>query len=118
MSKSLSILVVDDGPAMARTLIDILNIKGYSTHMALSGTAALEILRDNSVDIMLTDFKMPDMNGVELYRATRKTYSNLITFLITAYAADDIIQQGMREGITLLTKPLDIDLLLSLILAV
>jgi DNA-binding NarL/FixJ family response regulator len=61
---------------------------------------------------------MPDMNRVELYLATRKTYPNLITFLMTAYTADDIIQKGMAEGIkTVLSKPVDMDLLLSLVSA-
>jgi len=59
---------------------------------------------------------MPDMNGVDLYRATQKSHPDLLTFLMTAYAADDIIQDGLKEGIkTVLTKPLDINFLLMLL---
>ena len=48
--------------------------------------------------------------GLELYREARKIHPGLITFLMTAYAADDIIDQGLGEGIkTVLTKPLEID---------
>jgi YesN/AraC family two-component response regulator len=84
-------------------------------HTAQSGTEALEVLRGHKIDILLTDVRMPDMDGVTLYRKTRKAHPNLTTFLMTAYAADDIIQQGLEEGIkTVLTKPLNIDLLLSL----
>jgi CheY-like chemotaxis protein len=115
MSESLSILVVDDNPSMASTLADILDIKGFEVHAANSGAEALAILRDHRVDILLTDVRMPDMDGVALYRATRTTYPNLRTILMTAYAADDIIQQGMKEGIkTVLNKPVDMDFLLSL----
>jgi CheY-like chemotaxis protein len=115
MSKSTSILVVDDNPSMTKTLADILDVKGYEVHAAYSGAEALKILRNKRVDILLTDVIMPDMDGVALFRETKKIRPNLITFLMTAYAADDIIQQGMAEGIkTVLTKPLDIDLLLSL----
>ncbi len=115
MSESLAILVVDDNPSMAKTLADILDVKGFVVHAAYSGTEALEILRNQPVDILLTDVRMPDMNGVALYREARKTHPKLITVLMTAYAADDIIQQGMAEGIkTVLNKPLDIDFLLSL----
>jgi two-component system response regulator HydG len=115
MSESLSILVVDDNPAMATTLVDILDVKGFEVHAAYSGAEALEILQDHPVNILLTDVKMPDMNGVELYRETRKNHPNLITVLMTAYAADNLIQQGMAEGIqTVLTKPVDIDFLLAL----
>jgi CheY-like chemotaxis protein len=116
MSESLSILVVDDSPSMATSLVDILDIKGFEVYAAQSGAEALEILREHAVDILLTDVKMPDMNGVELYREARKIHPNLTTFLMTAYAADGIIQQGMAEGIrTVLNKPLNIDFLLTLL---
>ena len=59
------------------------------------------------------------MNGVELYRETKKKHPALTVILMTAHASDDIIQQGMAEGIkTVLTKPVDIDLLLSLFSAI
>jgi len=116
MSETLSILVVDDDPSMAGTLADILDVKGYQVHAAGCGTEALQMLRDHPVDVMLTDVRMPDMNGVELYRATRKTHPNLRTFLMTAYSEDDIIQKGLAEGIkTVFSKPVDIDLLVSIL---
>jgi DNA-binding NtrC family response regulator len=118
MSEPTTILVVDDQPSMVTTLADILKAKDFKTYAAHSGTEALEILRDHPVDILLTDVRLPDMNGVALYRETRKTHPNLTTFLMTAYADDEIIQQGMKEGIkTVLTKPLNIDLILALFTA-
>jgi CheY-like chemotaxis protein len=117
MSDSLSILVVDDNSSMARTLADVLDLKGFITFVASSGAEALEILRDHPVDVMVTDVIMPEMNGVALYHETKKTHPHLTTFLMTAYAADDLIQRGMADGIkTVLPKPLDIDLLLLLLL--
>jgi two-component system response regulator GlrR len=113
-----SILVVDDNPAMADTLADILEAKGFAVHAAASGAEALEILQEQPIDILLTDVKMPEMNGLELYQKTRKLYPNLITIFMTAYAADDLIQQGMAEGIkTVLTKPVDINYMVALFLA-
>jgi CheY-like chemotaxis protein len=115
MVETFTILVVDDNPSMAGSLADILEVKGFKIHIAYSGAEALKILQAHPVDILLTDVRMPDMNGVELYRATRKLYPNLITILMTAYSADDIIRQGMKEGIqTVLNKPLDMGFLLSL----
>jgi two-component system response regulator YesN len=115
MSESFSVLVVDDNPSMAKALADVLDVKGFEVYAACSGAEALQILRDHPVDILLTDVIMPEMNGVALYREARKTHPRLTTFLMTAYAADDLIQQGMKEGIkTVLTKPVDIDFLLSL----
>ncbi len=118
MSTATRILIVDDNPPMTKTLADILNAKGYAVHAAYSAADALHILNKQSVDILLTDVKMPDMNGVELYRETKKHHPKMVTFLMTAYAADDIIEEGMSEGIkTVLTKPLDIDHLIVLLSA-
>jgi DNA-binding NtrC family response regulator len=118
MSELTSILVVDDQPAVATTLADILEYKGFTVYPAFSGAEALRILDEHPIDILLTDVRMPDMNGVVLYRETRKSHPGLTTYLMTAYAADEIIQQGMKEGIkTVLTKPLDIDLVVAIFTA-
>jgi CheY-like chemotaxis protein len=115
MIDSTSILIVDDNPSMAMTLADILDAKGFIVYSALSGAEALKVLQEHPVDILLTDVKMPDMDGVTLYRQTRMLYPHLVTFLMTAYSADDLIQKGMAEGIkTVLSKPVDIDFAISL----
>lgn len=115
MSASLSILVVDENPSNATTLTDILAIKGFNVHAATSGAEALEILREQPVDILLTNVKMPEMNGLELYRETCKKYPKLNTIFMTAYSVDELIQQGMVEGVKIvLTKPAEINFLLHL----
>ena len=115
MSETIRILVVDDNPAMAETLADILEMKGFIVQAAASGAEALEILRKQPIDILLTDVKMPGMNGLELYRETRKAYPKLVTIFMTAYTADEFIRQGMAEGVkTILDKPVDIGFLLAL----
>lgn len=116
MKNQSDILVVDDNPTMAQTLADILHAKGYQVHTAFCGEEALQVLENEAIDIMLTDVRMPDMSGVELYRRSRDIQPLMRTFLMTAYSADDVIQQGLNEGIkTVLTKPLDVNLLLTLI---
>ncbi|MGD0878867.1 MAG: response regulator [Anaerolineales bacterium] len=118
MSDIIKILIVDDNPAIADTLADILEVKGFTVHAAASGAEALQILKEAPVDILLTDVKMPGMNGLELYRETRKLYPRLITIFMTAYSADELIQQGMAEGVkTILDKPLDMDFLVALLSA-
>jgi CheY-like chemotaxis protein len=115
MSKTIRILVVDDNRAMADSLKDILEVKGFIVHAAASGAEALKFLRKQPVDILLTDVKMTEMNGLELHRETRKLYPSLITIFMTAYSADELIQQGMTEGVKIvLSKPLEINFLLHL----
>jgi CheY-like chemotaxis protein len=116
--KLTAILVVDDHPSVAITLADILDAKGFKVYSAISGEEALKILEEHPVDILLTDVRMPDMDGVMLNREVRKSFPNVTTYLMTAYAEDDLIQQGMKEGIkTVLSKPLDIDLIVALFTA-
>jgi CheY-like chemotaxis protein len=113
MSDRLHILIVDDNPANANTLADILEVKGYAVHAVYSGAEALKVLEALPIDILLTDVKMPDMDGVELYKETMKSHPNVYTIFMTAYAADDLIKNGMSLGVkTVLTKPVDINLLL------
>jgi two-component system response regulator HydG len=115
MRETAAILVVDDNHSMAKTMADIMGVKGFEVYAAYSGLEALAVLQSRPIDILLTDVVMPDMNGVELYRKTKKTYPKLTTILMTAYAADDLINQALAEGIkTVLTKPLDIDFMLAL----
>ncbi len=67
------------------------------------------------MDILLTDVMMLGMNGVELYRETKKINPSLTAILMTNYAADDLIQEGVKEGIkAVLDKPVDITFLLAL----
>jgi CheY-like chemotaxis protein len=116
MSEKLSVLVVDDNLSMAESLRDVLELEGFIAYGVNSGADALAILGEHAVDILLTDVIMPEMDGVALYRATRKTHPGMRTFLMTAYSADGLIQKGMAEGIkTIFNKPVDIDLLLSIL---
>jgi CheY-like chemotaxis protein len=118
VSQSLSVLIVDDNPSMANTMADVLDAKGFKTHAACSGEDALAILRDQPVDILLTDVIMPGMSGLALFREARKAHPNLPTFFMTAYAADDLIQLGMKEGIkAVLNKPMDIEFLILMLRA-
>jgi CheY-like chemotaxis protein len=119
MSETFTVLVVDDNPDMAKTMADVLEAKGFQVYPACSGAEALKILGEHAVDVLLTDVIMPEMNGVELYRQTKKSHPRLKTLFMTAYSADALIQQGMREGIkTVLSKPVDIDMLVSMLRAI
>ena len=112
MSEKLPILIVDDDRRMAKTLLDILKVQGYEAEAAYSGSEALDKVKKGRFDCVLTDIKMPQMNGVELYRAIKNIQPELPVVFMTAYS--ELVKEGLQEGaIATLNKPLDINLLLS-----
>ena len=114
MNHKLRILVVDDDHNMAKTLVDILRVKGHEAQAAHSGPQALEKAAQGEFDCVLSDVKMPDMDGVELHRALKARRPDLPVVLMTAYSSDSLVNQGLEQGvIAALTKPLDIGLLLA-----
>ena len=114
MSPKLRILIVDDDQRMTRTLIDILSIAGHEVVGASSGLDALEKISAQPFDCVLTDIKMPEMNGVELHRELRLAQPGLPVILMTAYAADDLIHLGLQDGVVgVFDKPLAMNQLLA-----
>jgi two-component system response regulator HydG len=114
MSGELRILVVDDDPDMVKTLVDIFRSRDYEAEPAHSGSEALRKVKEGHFDCVLSDVRMPNVDGLELYRAIKARQPNLPVVLMTAYAADRLVKEGLEEGaIACLTKPLDINALLS-----
>lgn len=114
MNPKFRILIVDDDKRMTRTLADILNMAGYEAVEASSGTQALELVGGQSFDCVLTDVRMPEMDGVEFHHQLHQFQPGLPVVLMTAYAADEIIRKGLDEGVVgVLDKPLDISQLLA-----
>lgn len=115
MNHPLHILIVDDNVMMTRTLRDIIATAGHQVDIAHSGHEALTLVgREARYDCLLTDIKMPDMNGVELAQQVRACCPDLPVVFMTAYSDDDLIQQGLEHGaVASLTKPLDINQLLQ-----
>lgn len=124
MSKqALRILIVDDDRDILANLSDILNDLGYQTDTAIDGASAIgkvETLCPNpdncQYDLCLLDFKMPGMDGVELYKKILVHNPRLRAIMITAYAGDDGIQRAIEAGTwKVLKKPVDIAQLLEVI---
>ncbi|MGB8212425.1 MAG: response regulator [Anaerolineales bacterium] len=114
MEQKLRILVVDDDRRMTRTLADILSMSGHLPVEAASGAEALELARKQPFDCVLTDVRMPGMDGVELHRQLRQSLPGLPVMLMTAYASDEIIRKGLEEGVVgVFDKPLDINSMLG-----
>ena len=116
MNKKLKVLVVDDNKDFCRNVEDILELKGYTVHTAYNGFKALEIVRQNEIEIVLLDIKMPVMNGVETFMKIKELIPDIPIIMMTAYAVEELIRDTLREGaFGVLHKPLDFDKLFVLI---
>lgn len=104
------VLIVDDDTLMAETTRDILEASGHEADAVFSGAEALARLRLRSYDCVLSDIRMPGLDGVELCRAIRAAQPDLPVALMTAYSDHRLVGQGRREGVlAVMSKPLDID---------
>ncbi len=80
------ILIVDDDPGQRSLLDSFLSSQGLKTVTADSGERALEVLRDQPIDMMVSDVRMPGISGLETLRLARKDHATLPILLVTAYA--------------------------------
>jgi two-component system response regulator HydG len=100
------VLVVDDNLEMARTLADGLDDRGYDAVALSSGRQALARLGAESFDAVVTDLRMPEVDGLELLAASRKLDPERPVVVMTAYSAIDTAVESIRQGAYhYLTKP-------------
>src|SRR5437016_2392316 len=79
------ILVVDDDEGVRENLAELFGLVGYSVLTAANATEAMEALRTHAVDLLLTDYRMPGPNGVELIESARRAKPGLRAILMTAF---------------------------------
>lgn len=100
------VLVVDDDLEMARSLAEGLVDRGYDTFAAGSGREALDHLGSERFDAVVTDLRMPKVDGLELLSASRKLDPERPVIVMTAYSAIDTAVESIRQGAYhYLTKP-------------
>ncbi len=110
------ILVVDGDRDACASLSDLLIDFGYRVDMAHGGVAALELVPAGGYGLALLDYKMPDMDGVELYRRICQISSGVVGILVTAYADGDTEADALAAGVRrVLPKPVDLGRLLPLV---
>ena len=114
MNEKIKVLVVDDDRRMVKTIVDILNIKGYEVRSAYSGEEALEMVRSAMPDCVLMDVRMPGISGVETLKRIKEAAPDLPVVLMSAYATEQQEQEARAHGAYgVLTKPIDLQAVLS-----
>jgi DNA-binding NtrC family response regulator len=105
-----TILIVDDEPLNLDLLEQELAELGYAVEKAGSGKAALEALVATTADLVLVDYQMPGMNGIEALGAIKKNYPALPVIIITAYGTIERAVEAIKCGADdFITKPFDPD---------
>ena len=108
--EQLSILIVDDEEVMRNLLCDILTDAGYKVEAVSCGDEAIEKVQQGKFSIVVTDLKMPGMNGIEVIKGLRAINSGICVIVITAYPSIESVIEAMREGAyDYIIKPFNIE---------
>ena len=106
------VLVIEDDETAREQLARVIQKEGFEVVTAEDGQVGLKIFRKEKPEIVITDLRMPGVDGLEVMRTVRKLSTNVPIILITAFGETDIAISALREGaMDYLKKPLDIDLL-------
>jgi putative two-component system response regulator len=110
----MNILIADDDPVTLKLLSSRLSAWGHTVHQASDGNRAWESIRSNTIDIVISDWVMPGLDGLQLCRRIREIEGSAYIYLILISAQDsraDILH-GLESGVDdYITKPIDMDAL-------
>lgn len=110
------LLIVDDEAAHMRALCDTLQLEGYSTTGVVSASAALAEMRGKAFDLLLTDLKMPEMDGIALLRAAQEIDPDVAGIVMTGHGTIDTAVKAMQAGACdYIVKPFRMNQLLPVI---
>ena len=111
-----NILVVEDKDSMRNMLTETLTEEGYRVDSAIDGKRALDLVRNKSYDLILTDLRMPEVDGFEVLSAVKEYDNETSVIVMTAYGTIEDAVEAMKKGAyDFITKPLDTEHLCVLI---
>lgn len=110
---STKVVVVDDDPGVLSLLIDLVGLSGLEAKGFLCPCDALAYLEANGADLVLTDYRMPRLNGLELAREVRRLRGDVPILLLSGQAHESVLKEAAAAGsvTAVLGKPFDFGLL-------
>ena len=113
MSKG-RVLVIDDEDIVRTSCSRTLVPEGYETELSRNGVDGLEILEKGGVDLVLTDLKMPDMDGIEVLRNIKNRWPEVEVIIVTGYQTVDTAVKAIKLGaFDYIEKPFTPDVLVA-----
>jgi len=107
------ILIVDDEELICRLLAQRLTSEGYACVTANNGREALSHFYKDTFSLIISDIRMPEMDGIELLKRVKDLNPNMMVIMVTAYPELDMAVEAMRLGAyDFIIKPADLDLIL------
>ncbi|HVR87134.1 MAG TPA: response regulator [Planctomycetota bacterium] len=104
------ILVVEDEPLIRQLLLTALGGRGHKIETCPNGAEGLQALKGGSFDVLITDFHMPRMTGIQLIEAVRASKVKIATILMSSNNLDELALTGKElEGVQFLRKPFGIN---------
>jgi len=104
------ILIVDDEEIIQNFMKDVLSDQGYEAKTVSSGEEAVRLFKKNSFDLIITDIKMPGMDGIQVLRAAKELDSNQDVIVMTGHASTETAVESMKLGAAdFITKPFNLD---------
>ncbi|MEK6528954.1 MAG: response regulator [Nitrospirota bacterium] len=104
------LMVVDDEPIVGKRLKQVFEKAGYRTGVFTDGPSALKDLKENSYNIVVTDLKMQDVDGMKILEAAREKNPDIKVIIITAYAEVETAKEAFKKGVfDFIAKPFRID---------
>ena len=101
------VLIVDDNAALAENIAEALEMDGHETNVANTATEGLSKATSWSHDVLITDYRLPDISGAELVRQLRKLGLVVHAVVISAYTDDSTIEDARSAGAAFVPKPVD-----------
>jgi two-component system response regulator (stage 0 sporulation protein F) len=100
------VLIVDDAGPVIVLCVNVLQSLGYTAKGVNRGESALELLRKEPFDLMIVDYKMPGMNGLQVWEQARTIRDGMAFVLVTGHATPQIVEEATRLGCkSILLKP-------------
>lgn len=107
---------MDDDSRLRKSFEKLLADEGHTVQSAGTGEQGLEMVRSSPPDLVIMDFRLPGINGIEAFRAIRQIEPDLPVIIMTAYGTDETADEATRLGaFDYVQKPFDIPQMLTLI---